>query len=151
MGNSVGRCLPPTTKQHKTLNMNDNVKQKLATKLHDLIQLEEVRTVYSEDCIILNTYWWKCENKYCQNGQVPDESNGQGWDDCACCEGGKQVTEYEWEWVVNKIVLNLSEDNSLKGRVAYRNVLLKICGSFHAMLFATTEQKAKALMEIGAI
>ena len=72
--------------------------------------------------------------------------NGFSWYDT-----NQSMAEREWEWVVTKIVNGLAEDNSLKGRVAYRNVLLRICGSFHAMLFATTEQKVQALLEIGVI
>ena len=86
----------------------NELKQRLVAKLPSLIEIEQGSTFNAhEGHDTITTFWWKCENKYCENGQVPDESNGQGWIDCECCSRCMEVTEREWNWITSEILQTL--------------------------------------------
>ena len=96
----------------------NELKQRLVAKLPSLIEIEQGSTFNAhEGHDTITLFYWKCENKYCERGLIPNEHNGQGWDECACCDGGKQVTDREWNWIVSEILQTLEFEsvNTLEG------------------------------------
>lgn len=65
-----------------------------------------------------------------------------------CWAMGMEIADTEWLHVCHLVEQTLGDDNSLYGRVCYANVLMGICKTHAACVFASWQQRAQALVVV---